>query len=155
MKTIRIFALMLMTVATCAVCITSCKREDDLSEIFEGKTWYITSAYIQGRPLGGNDLKTFYASETAFLISFGKETFTGTLSDGNTFSGTWEANGKTQQFHLNIQNEAMPSATLDRFIYNTLKRAVRYEGDANILKLYEDDANFISLSSKRSPESVI
>ena len=146
-----LFALL----AICAICLSSCKMEDDITELFEGKTWYITNGYVQGMPISGDDIKTLCASPTAYQITFSQQSFIGTLSDGNTFTGKWEANGKTRSFNLSIHQNANTSTMLEQLIYNTLKKTTHYEGDTNIMKFYAEDANYIGFSSKRSPESLL
>ena len=148
----------LYTLFTCmamALCLTACRQEDDIEEIFTGKTWYITSGCVQGHPLAGDDIKTLCQDSQAYLVSFSQDTFTGVLSSGTTYSGTWEADGKSRSFSLAVRQEATPQSQLDRHIYNTLRGTVRYEGDTNIIHLYADDANYITLSIRRSPESII
>lgn len=134
--------------------LAGCKNEDDIEEIFVGKTWYITGGYVQGRPLAGDDLHTLCQSSQEYLVSFSQDTFTGVLS-GTTYAGKWEANGKKRSFRLEIRQEANPQSQLDRLIYSTMKNATRYEGDSNIIRLHADDGNYINLSINRSPESII
>ena len=145
----------LFTLLATSLLCASCQKEDDISELFEGKTWYITNGYIQGRQLVGDDIKTLCAAPTAFQISFSQSTFIGTLNDGNTVTGKWEANGKTKAFSLSIRQEASTSTQLEGLIYNTLKKIIRYEGDTNIMKFYADDANYIGCGNQRSPKSIL
>jgi hypothetical protein len=137
----------------CALC-ASCKKEDDIQALFEGKTWYITNGYIQGRQLAGDDIRSLCASPQAYQISFSTSSFVATLTDGNTFTGQWKADGKNQTFTLNIRQEPSKFNTLlEENIYHTLKKTIRYEGDINIMKFHTNDGSYIGCGSKRSPES--
>jgi hypothetical protein len=143
----------LICLAAIICCFASCKKEDDISELFEGRKLYMTEVRIQGSNIVGEDLKTIYHSEDAYYIQFGKETFTGSLANGATFNGTWEADGKKHTFQLSIRQTPSTSQHVDRLILNTLNKVIRYEGDSNIIRLIADDANVVTISARRSPES--
>jgi hypothetical protein len=138
-----------------ALSLAGCKNEDDIEAIFEGKTWYITSGYVQGQPLRGDNLKTLCQSPQTYNISFSKENFTATLGPGITCSGRWQADGKSNTFSFNVAQETQPQSQLDRLLWSALKKTVRYSGDTNLIELYADEANRITLSIRRSPESII
>ncbi|MBR2154360.1 MAG: DUF4847 family protein [Bacteroidaceae bacterium] len=94
------------------------------------------------------------ASLHAYQISFSTSSFVATLTDGNTFTGQWKADGKNQTFTLNIRQEPSKFNTLlEENIYHTLKKTIRYEGDINIMKFHTNDGSYIGCGSKRSPES--
>ena len=143
----------LLCLAALICCLAACKKEDDISELFEGRKLYMTEVRIQGSNFVGEDLKTIYRSENAYYIQFGNETFTGTLASGFNFSGTWEADGKKQTFRLNFSEIPSVNLQTDRLILNTLRKVIRYEGDSNIIRLIADEANVVTLSARRSPES--
>jgi len=131
------------------VLFSSCSREDDIEEIFVGKTWYMVGGELNGQALN-TEVKSFYDSgKTCYLINFQANTFTGTLSSGTTFSGRWNVNAKTRALSLTISNDANPSIPFDRNIYSVLKKISYYEGDSNILILYQDRENFIRLNNER------
>ena len=135
-------------------CFASCKNEDDLDKIFQGRTWYMTGGVIQGKPISGELLKTFYKGDNLYCVSFGENTLTGTLSAGTTFSGEWQADGKKQTMSLTIPHGISSASTFDEDLYNNvLKRVTRYKGDENIMSLYADDYNYINFDSRRTAES--
>lgn len=135
------------------VLISACKKEDDIDKIFEGKTWYFANGVVQGRPISGDNLKQFYKNNDTYRIVFGKDNLQGTLSTGNTFIGTWKADGKKQTMEFRLSEPADLTSELDRALYNTLRKTVRYEGDENQMTLKADDQNHISCSSTRTKES--
>ena len=131
----------------------ACKKGDDIDKIFEGKTWYFANGKVQGRPISGDDLKKFYQSNDTYRIVFGTDNLQGTLSSGNNFIGTWKADGKKQTMEFRLSEPAGLTSELDRALYNTLRKTVRYEGDENNMTLKADELNYISCSSTRTKES--
>ncbi|MBP5377479.1 MAG: DUF4847 family protein [Bacteroidaceae bacterium] len=141
-------------IALCTLMLMgACKKSDDIGKLFEGKTWYFANGRIQGRPISGNDLKKFYQNNDTYRIVFGTENLSGTLATGNTFIGTWKADGKKQTIEFRLSEPAGTLSEMDRAIFNTLRKTVRYEGDENQMTLKADDQNYISCSSTRTKES--
>lgn len=128
----------------------SCSQEDDLTEIFVGKTWYMLGGELNGSALNGANVSQFYNSgSSAYTIAFQTTTFTGTLSGGSTFSGTWTANGKTHSLSLNIKQSPSNLSTFDHDVFAVIKNLKYYEGDSQVLNLHEDKENFIRLNYTR------
>lgn len=131
--------------------LTACSNEDDIEEIFIGRTWYMNGATINGMKLN-SDIKNFYtdAGERAYYISFSAGTFTGVLSEGVFFSGTWSANGKEQTILMTIKQKPNTQTTFDKQIFNIISSASSYNSGADFLSLKEDSQNLVLFGSSRS-----
>lgn len=128
---------------------TSCEREDDVNEIFAGKTWYMNGATINGMQWN-SEIKTFYQyGNEAYKISFSSSTFQATLSQGSSFSGTWSADGKSQSLTLNVTNPITPQNNNDRMLYNILTNIKSYRSGANFLRISKDGNNVIMFADAR------
>lgn len=131
--------------------LTACSNEDDIEEIFIGRTWYMNGATINGMKLN-SDIKNFYtdARERAYYISFSAGTFTGVLSEGVFFSGTWAANGKEQTILMNIKQKPNTQTIFDKQIFNIISSASSYNSGADFLSIKEDNQNIVLFGSSRS-----
>lgn len=131
--------------------ITACSNEDDIEDILVGRTWYMNGATINGMKLN-SEIKNFYtdAGENAYFISFSAGTFTGVLSEGVHFSGTWSANGKKQTISMTVKKQPATQSTFDKQIYKIITSVTSYNSGADFLRLQEDKQNFILLGSSRS-----
>ena len=138
------FAFILLT-------LTACSREDDIEEIFTGKTWYMSGAKINGLELN-SEVSNFYtnAGEGAYYITFSSSTFNGELSDGNTFAGTWSADGKHQTVSLRFTTLPNSDTTFDQQLRSILTSIRSYSSGAYFLQLKQDGSNIIYLSDTRS-----
>lgn len=126
----------------CTFIFASCSLEDDIDEIFYGKTWYMNGATINGMKLNA-DIKNFYteAGTNAYYIAFSPGTFQGVLSSGVTFSGTWTADGKKHRITLKVTNNTEIDKTFDKQIFNIISSITSYESGAEYLLLKEDNDN--------------
>lgn len=131
--------------------LTACNKEDDIEDIFVGKTWYMNGATINGLKLNG-EISNFYtdAEESAYYITFFSQTFQGMLSAGTNFSGTWTANGKDQTITLTITHKPSNIPTFDRQIYNILSSTTSYQSGADFLQLKQDSHNFVLFGDSRN-----
>ncbi len=90
-------------------------------------------------------------STYGFVTSFSSATFGGALVAGSNIGGTWKANGKDHSIYLNFQQaENVTMSALSNNIYNVLKNAQHYSGDVNVLKIMQDNYNFIRLSARKT-----
>lgn len=129
---------------------TGCDSSDDLQEILYGKTWYITGASINGSSLTGDDIRELYATSNTYTIVFSSSTVQGVLAPGSSFSGKMTADGKKQTMQIQITSSSNVQATaLSRNLFYVLQKITRYSGDANQLKLIQDNSNLIRLSSRK------
>ena len=147
-KYLYIFILLL---AATTLATVSCNREDDLDEIFVGKTWYMVGGCLNGQPLN-TEVKNFYNyGESAYLLNFQSGTFSGTLSTGVQFSGTWRAVAKSRTITLTLTNGANCTIPFDRNVYTVIKGITYYKGDNQVLLIHADENNYLRLSNSRSP----
>jgi hypothetical protein len=128
---------------------TSCSKEDDLDEIFRGKTWYITGGCVGGKVLN-TEVKELYTHADSYYITFGETTFTGKLAADTFISGAWKANGKERTMSITVDEFSNPSGNeLSAQLHSILRMAHGYSGDANILSIEADAQNFIRLRTTK------
>lgn len=130
---------------------SSCNDEDDIEEIFIGKTWYMNGANVNGLRLN-SEVKNFYteANEGAYYITFSNGTFNGMMSAGDPFSGTWKADGKKQTITLEVKNAPNVSSTFDRQIFSIVKSSTSYSSGSDFMKLKADKQNEVFFGSSRN-----
>lgn len=145
------FILLLIIALIPSLLATSCQNEDDIDAIFNGKTWFITGGCINSTNIKGDDLKSIYANANSYFLTFSASTFGGVLVAGSNVSGSWKADGKDQSIFLNFQSESNVNLSpLSSNIYNILKNAKYYSGDVNVLRISQDDYNYIRLTSNKN-----
>lgn len=127
---------------------TSCRREDDIDEIFYGKTWYMTGIVINGIT-SPQDTRNFYQTDNTYHITFSAGTFKGTLSSGVNISGTWTADGKHQTIHLAPDAQSNLSQ-FDLQLYHILEEVTSYSSGAEFLHLADGNGNKVLFSISRS-----
>lgn len=141
------YSLIIMTL-TLTLCV-SCSQEDDLNTLFVGKTWYITDVRLNGS-IKGEDLKPVYESgSSAYYIKFTANQFQGTLSNGTSISGTWGADGKDKTINMRVITSTGKQTQFDTNLLSIIKNLRNYDGDANIMFLKQDNANYIKCATKR------
>lgn len=145
MKAIRFILLALI-----ATLFTSCSQEDDVNEIFVGKNWYILNATFNGTGMTPDDFATFYKNgDKCYILRFTSNQFSGILSEGSTFTGNWSADGKSQSMKMQFDKEPAITNDIDNVLYKILRNTSKYEGDANVLTIKQDEGNYILLSVMR------
>lgn len=139
----------------CCLCLAilacaACENEDDIDEIFTGKTWYMNGGIISGKKLN-SEVQNFYtdAKTDAYYITFSSQTFKGKLTNGDSFSGTWSANGKKQTIKLKLTEAPAASSPFDKQIYYILAGATSYRSGADFLQLRKDGDNVLYLGNRR------
>lgn len=147
MNTIKLLFCLLVPILLFA----SCTNEDDLDEIFVGKTWYMNGGTIDGQRLN-SDVKNFYTSaeNSAYYISFQASTFHGALAADVPFSGTWHADGKSQSITLTFNKKPSPTLVFDKQLYYILTSIRSYGSGANFLRLAQDGQNLILFTDSRN-----
>ncbi len=137
MKTI--LALMVTLLA-----LTACNKEDDIDEIFVGRTWFMTGIVINGTT-SSEETKNFYKDTDAncYYITFSSDTFQGKLSSGVAFSGMWQADGKHQTITLRLKEKPSPDVLFDKQLINILANAHSYSSGADFLHLNDNNQNTI------------
>lgn len=127
----------------------SCSNEDDVDDIFVGRTWYITGATINGTSIDGDELKELYANPDTYYLNFAVQTFSGRLVAGSTLSGSWTADGKNHTITLQVSQASNTDASVvSRNIYNVLRNAKTYSGDTHYIILYADKQNYVRFYEK-------
>lgn len=126
--------------------LTACQNEDDVADIFVGRTWYIVGATINGQQYDGDELKELYAQADSYHLTFAVNTFNGILVAGSSLNGQWTADGKRHTLTLQVQNaNNVEASTVSRNIYHVLRNVTSYSGDVNNLIIQQDSKNFIRL----------
>jgi len=133
-----------------AVTLVACSSDDDIDDIFIGKTWYMSGGKLNGTDFSKEQVSSLYIYKDSYWIVFSKDTFTGKLSTNTSFSGTWEADGKHRTLKLNVTSSVnCEESLLDANIFRVIKNVNRYSGDANILEIFSDDNSYINMGSIR------
>lgn len=152
-----------MLLITALPMLCGCNNEDDVVEIFTGKTWKLSKISAEG----SNKQFNYWPNDNAegaafqqsmallksadnFVINFSggeiNNTTNGTFSGKGvnaTFNGTWQANGETHKLSMNTKVTGNESDVLAKAFINGLQNVIRYEGDANNLFIYFNDGQTI------------
>lgn len=146
MKKIRL----ILYLTTALFALTACSNEDDIDEIFVGKTWYMTGIVINGTT-SSEETRNFYkdADANCYFITFSSDNFQGKLSSDVNFSGTWEANGKHQTITLHLQQRPNPDLLFDKQLLHILASVKSYKSGADFLHLNDNNQNTIRFGSFR------
>ncbi len=143
----KVLTVALMTV--CAFAFQSCSDGgDDIEEIFQGKTWYVTGAKVNGLNVNGEDLLQFYSNP--YYMIFTNNSVSGALEHGSEFVGYWQADGESKTLKITVKNYTTGNSTpLSNKVYDILRNATHYAGDANVLYIKQNDNNYIMLNTRR------
>lgn len=129
----------------------SCNDTDDVQSIFTGRTWrltYITKKNSHGwysfPGVDNSVVESYLNGKRNFVIDFSGSTTDGIISgdflgsESVSASGTWRANGKSNDFSMTVQRSSVKESkdTLGKYIIEGLKSASSYTGDNNNLFLY-------------------
>jgi hypothetical protein len=135
---------------TTLLALTACNKEDDIDEIFVGRTWYMNGIVINGIT-SSEETKNFYkeAGANTYFITFSSNTFQGKLSSGVTFSGTWKADGKHQTITLQLQQKPDTDLLFDKQLINILSNVTTYISGADFMHLNDDNQNTIRFGTIR------
>lgn len=159
----NIFLLLLIGLT---IALTGCNDEDDIKTIFVGQTWYLGDFYHTSNWKDDNNQKpVYYGNEEAMKIIFGngkdrlyisfqEETFTA-KGIGNSFSGTWNADGKNNQISFHITNGNSSSGSglekeISQKFYDYINNAEFYRGNTIWIKFFpKDKKTFMQLTKNR------
>lgn len=140
--------------------LSGCNNEDDVVEIFTGKTWKLSrltdkdssDRFYQGlwngdKTAQNKSLSLLNNEENTFTLSFEGSEINGELMGttvsgrgvNSSFSGTWSADGKSNSMTINIKSSGSESDVLAKAFIAGLQKVYKYEGDANSLTLFFDD----------------
>jgi len=141
--------LHLFIIIVAGMMMSACVPEDDLDEIFVGKTWYMVGGRLNSQDLN-KEVANFYQYGTgAYTINFQSGTLKGTLSQGINFTGNWHAIAKSRNITFTFKEGTNTSLPFDHNVFTILRGITSYEGDTNYLILYADQDNFIRLNCER------
>lgn len=134
-----------------------CDTEDNVLEIFTGKTWKLTYIALEGQ----HQMFDFWNEDTdaarrslqlleqgsTFIIEFnGSETADYVGGDfeaqavNRSITGNWAANGASRELSLNnLRTSGNDSDVLAQAFLTGLQNAVRYSGDSQYLYIYYED----------------
>lgn len=152
---------MLLLAALPLLC--GCNNEDDVAEIFTGKTWKLSKISAEGSNIQFNYWSNDNAEGTAFQKSMAllksTDNFTigftggeinnvvgGTFSGKGvvaTFNGKWQADGESHQLNMSTTLNGTETDILAKAFVNGLQNVIRYEGDANNLFIYFKDGQTV------------
>ena len=170
MKKIKIY-IQLLLVALLTPVLSACEQEDDVVDIFTGKTWYMTYIAVEGqnkmydfwqgnedariqsfKPIpGDNYTLTFDGADLGNSIGGG--TFSGRATSAS-ISGKWNANGENRELQLTIDKAGTDTDKyLGKAFIDGLKSAFKYGGDNKNLYIYYKEGQtvkFISFAPQRN-----
>ena len=141
---------LILYMVTTLLALTACNKEDDIDEIFVGRTWYMNGIVING-VTSSEDTKNFYKETgiNSYFITFSSNTFQGKLSSGVSFSGTWQADGKHQTITLNLQQKPNTDSLFDKQLINILSNVTTYISGAEFMNLNDNNNNTIRFGTIR------
>ncbi len=154
MKIERLFILL-----AAVLTLTACNNEDDVMEIFTGKTWKLTRLTTEGssiRFLAGlwdnensynNSMERLNSSDNYILNFYGdtqsseliEPTFNANGISARITNGTWKADGISKDLTLNGNITGSESDPLAKEFMKGLLLVYKYEGDNRTLTLYYKD----------------
>ena len=140
----------ILTISLTLLLLSACNKEDDIDEIFVGRTWYMNGIVINGTT-SSEETKNFYngTDNNCYYITFSSGTFQGKLSSGLAFSGTWQANGKHQTITFHLSNKPNAELPFDRQILNILSSVTSYTSGAEFMHLNDNNQNTIRFGTIR------
>jgi len=170
MKRIKIY-IQLLLVALFIPVLSACDQEDDVIDIFTGKTWYMTYIAVEGQnvmydfwqgneearkksiaTLKGDNYTLVF--EGTNLENTAGGTFTGRATTANA-SGKWNANGDNRELRIDVQNAGTDADKyLGKAFMDGLKNAFKYGGDNKNLYIYYKEegqpVKFMSFAPQRN-----
>lgn len=145
--------------------VSSCNNEDDVVEIFTGKTWKMSRLTDHGKNppqfyqgIWQTDAEKNRSMELLNLEGNFEVVFEGSEVDGevngtqvriqgvrSTATGTWQANGKDNTLQIQFQKiTGTETDPLAKAFMAAMRKVFKYEGDINQLTLYYEENNHIT-----------
>lgn len=140
--------IILILVLTPLFTLSSCDKDDDIDEIFNGRRFKVTGITYNGQKTI-SEVSQLYESANTYYIVFNSLTFQGVLQAGTIIEGTWKANGNSRSFSMTFSNitDLTGANAMCNNVYNVLRNATSYSGDKNIIRIIKDKDTYIELSS--------
>lgn len=146
----------LFTLLTAILLLTSCNTEDDVMEIFIGKTWKLTYISTENSHTQYNFWNNDQESEQSFNALKQSDTFIVTFEGtdlngitGGTFKanginasihGQWNANGESHEMRTSeTQISRTETDKLAQAFITGFQNVIRYDGDSSNLYIYYED----------------
>lgn len=136
------FALCLLLLS-----LLACDSKNDIDGIFVNQTWKLTNIYKcsglkdDGKAMFTNkDIADAAKESDSFQITFAESQAHG-KGAGTTFSGTWQANEKNEDFSLHLSFDGDPTSEVEKKFVTLLQDAEYYVGDYFSLKLFNSGKN--------------
>lgn len=149
----------LLFVCSLLTLLHGCNNEDDIIQVFTGKTWKLcrltdkgSSAPFHSGIWSNNkdmeaSLNKLNVETPYFTLTFEGEELEGELigakvsgqGSGATFSGTWNADSKSRTLTLDLKVQGAENDALGKAFINGLQNVFKYEGDIHSLTLYFKD----------------
>lgn len=134
----------------------SCNAEDDVIEIFTGKTWKLTfiateGSYEQVDFWSGNEAARKKSMEElaksgTFILNFNGDEINGVVEGemtgrgiSSSITGTWRADGGTRELTLGARTTGSESDMLGKAFLTGIQNAQSYSGDSKNLFIYYKD----------------
>ncbi len=134
-----------------------CDEEDDVLEIFTGKTWKLTYIALEGQhkmfdfwnndKIAEENSKELLIQDATFTVEFNGSELTEyvggdfeALAVNRSLKGNWAANGASRELRLtDIRTSGNDTDVLARAFRTGLTNAIRYSGDSQNLYIYYED----------------
>lgn len=146
----------LFTLLTAILLLTNCNTEDDVMEIFIGKTWKLTYISTENSHTQYNFWNNDQESEQSFNALKQSDTFIVTFEGtdlngitGGTFKanginasihGQWNANGESHEMRTSeTQISRTETDKLAQAFITGFQNVIRYDGDSSNLYIYYED----------------
>lgn len=160
-KTIRNIANLLLVLSLLPLTCGCLNNEDDVIEIFVGKTWKLTRLTTKGssaRFLPGlwNDEATYNQSmerldaASNYVLNFEGIELNGELTNASvngrainrTLDGTWQVDGVKKTLTISVKGAgAAETDPLAKEFINGLGKVSRYDGDSQSLTLFYEEGS--------------
>lgn len=158
-KLIKNISYLLLVVSLLPI-LSGCNNEDDVIQIFTGKTWKLSFIALEGTNEQYDYWKGDATARTKSMEALAQEgnfvlNFEGTDLEGKprgtfkgrailaSISGEWSANGKSNELLLNSKPSQSESDILGKAFVFGLQNAFKYEGDNNNLFIYYKEGQTI------------
>ncbi len=122
--------------------IVGCDNSDDLSEIFQNKTWKL-SFFQEGRERN--------IAKEGYSIRFYESSFTANTPSGAAIVGNWQADNKSRTLrctNVRIGEGNIAKDTTATKMKLFLEKASSYNGDANWLQIRQLDNVYMQFHNR-------
>lgn len=137
-------------------CLPSCNDEDDIQEVFTGKTWKLTyTGQVNdwtnlGDGTVANDFHEEKREPQSYTLYFTEGGVRITAAIGTVWRGKWEADGESNHFAIyDLKKEGEGSTANEKLFLQRVSEAQYYRGSAVILRLFSaNKKDFVQFSAQ-------